>query len=199
MKKTAFHYRESSIVYFCRTELYSYYFNFKFKHCITQRYYNKDMRRSPLCSNRPDPPSLIAVFWPFFYILLTTIFIYLKKTEVQTVKLKCWTGLNLNWFRSYDTKCKNIFSDLANSRNVNGRFLTISSQFSAIYIIIFHKTEVQAVILRCWTGLNHNWFKVMTQNANQAVTTRRQSSHIFIVVSLCMPEDMVSVWSTWDI
>ena len=35
-------------------------------------------------------------------------------------------------------------------------FSTISSHFFAIYICIFHKTEVQTVILRCWTGLNHN-------------------------------------------
>ena len=38
-------------------------------------------------------------------------------------------------------------------------FSTISSQFFAIFISIFHKTEIQTVILRCWTGLNHNWFK----------------------------------------
>ena len=39
------------------------------------------------------------------------------------------------------------------SRLTNCRFTTISSQISAIYINIFHKTEVQTVILRCWTGL----------------------------------------------
>ena len=33
-----------------------------------QRYYNKDMKWSPLCSNRPDPPSLIAFFRPFLAI-----------------------------------------------------------------------------------------------------------------------------------
>ena len=27
-------------------------------------------------------------------------------TEVQTVILRCLTGLNLNWFESYDIKCK---------------------------------------------------------------------------------------------
>ena len=30
---------------------------------------------------------------------------------------------------------------------------------TTLYISIFHKTEVLTVILRCWTGLNHNWFK----------------------------------------
>ena len=42
---------------------------------------------------------------------------------------------------------------------ISSRFLTISIQFFAIYICIFHKTEVQTVILRCWRGLNHNWFQ----------------------------------------
>ena len=27
------------------------------------------------------------------------------------------------------------------------------------YLYIFHRTEDQMVILRCWTGLNQNWFK----------------------------------------
>ena len=45
------------------------------------------------------------------------------------------------------------------SRLTNCRFTTISSQISAIYMNIFHKTVVQAVILRCWMGLHLNWFK----------------------------------------
>ena len=39
------------------------------------------------------------------------------------------------------------------------RFTTISSQIFAIYMNMFHKTEVQTVILRYWTGLKLNWFK----------------------------------------
>ena len=42
---------------------------------------------------------------------------------------------------------------------IRSRFSTISSQFFSILPSIFHKTEIQTVILRCWTGLNHNWFK----------------------------------------
>ena len=45
------------------------------------------------------------------------------------------------------------------SRLTNCRFTTMSSQICAIYINIFHKTEVQAVILRCGMGLYLNWFK----------------------------------------
>ena len=59
------------------------------------------------------------------------------------VILICWTGLYLNWFKSYDTKYKYIFLDLG---NVNGHFSTVSSQIPAIYINIFNKTEGQTVI-----------------------------------------------------
>ena len=34
----------------------------------------------------------------------------------------------------------------------------ISSHFFANYMIVFHKTEVQKIILRCLMGLNSNWF-----------------------------------------
>ena len=38
-------------------------------------------------------------------------------------------------------------------------FMTMSSHFFDNYLNIFYKTEDQTVILRCWTDLNHNWFK----------------------------------------
>ena len=38
-------------------------------------------------------------------------------------------------------------------------FTTIYSHFFDTYLCIFYKTEDQMVILRCWTGLNHDWFK----------------------------------------
>ena len=38
-------------------------------------------------------------------------------------------------------------------------FTTISSHFFDTNLYIFHKTAVQTIILRCWTDLNHNWFK----------------------------------------
>ena len=41
-------------------------------------------------------------------------------------------------------------------------FMTISSRFFANYFDIFHKTEVQTVILRWWTGLN--WLKSYDTN-----------------------------------
>ena len=36
----------------------------------------------------------------------------------------------------------------------NGHFLTICGHFFGNYIDIFHKTEIQTIILRCLVGLN---------------------------------------------
>ena len=41
----------------------------------------------------------------------------------------------------------------------NGHFLTICGHFFGNYIDIFHKTEIQTVILRCILCLNVNWIK----------------------------------------
>jgi hypothetical protein len=42
---------------------------------------------------------------------------------------------------------------------LNGLFTTISGHSFANCISIFHKTEVQTIILRSLTGLNLNWLK----------------------------------------
>ena len=42
---------------------------------------------------------------------------------------------------------------------INGHFMTISGHFFANYIKIFHKTEIQTVILRCLVCLNPDWIK----------------------------------------
>ena len=89
------------------------------------------------------------------------------KTEVQTVILRCLTGFNIHWFKSYDKKCSlrprarlaNSETDHKNVQLINGRFTIIFGHFLANYINIFHKTDVQAVIFRCWTSLNLNWYK----------------------------------------
>ena len=53
---------------------------------------------------------------------------------------------------------QNIEGGRQNLRQLNCSFTTISSQFFGIYMNIFQKTEVQTVILRCWTFLYLNWF-----------------------------------------
>ena len=57
--------------------------------------------------------AISGLFWQSF-----PFFLYIfHKTELQTVILRYWTVLNLNWFKSYDSKCKYIFLDLVNSQN----------------------------------------------------------------------------------
>ena len=41
----------------------------------------------------------------------------------------------------------------------NDSYTTVSGHIFAICMFIFHKPEVQTVILICSTGLNFNWFK----------------------------------------
>ena len=52
-------------------------------------------------------------------------------------------------------------TDNQNLRLINGRFPPLSSHCFAKYMNIFHKTEVQTIILTCWTSLYlkiFNWF-----------------------------------------
>ena len=56
--------------------------------------------------------------------------------------------------------------------------MTISGHFFANYMFIFHKTEIQTVILRCLTSLNLNLYKnhdtkrKNTKNANVCFCTK---------------------------
>ena len=42
---------------------------------------------------------------------------------------------------------------------LNYCYTTVSGHFFAICMLMFHKTEVQTVILICSIGINLNWFK----------------------------------------
>ena len=80
-------------------------------------------------------------------------------------------GLNvsksqLNQFYDINYKCPWLvcFSILEEKKIKNiyfkkGHFSTISCHFFGNYIDIFHKTEIQTVILRCLVCLNLNWIK----------------------------------------
>ena len=52
----------------------------------------------------------------------------------------------------------NTETDHQNLQLINGNFRTISGHLFANYMNIYHKTEIQAVILRCLTGRNLNWY-----------------------------------------
>ena len=99
----------------------------------------------------PTQPPLFRFFDNFLDIF--------HKTEVQIVNLRCWKCLNLNRFKSYNTKCKCILPDMVTHEMINGLSTTISSHSFNNYLHIFPKTEVQTVILRCWTGVDPNLFK----------------------------------------
>ena len=90
------------------------------------------------------------------------IFIF-HKTEVQMVILRCWMGLNLDWFRNYGLRCGlKLRTSSANSQKIATAKWPCNDHawpFFANYMFIFHKTEVQTHILSCWTSLNLKWTK----------------------------------------
>ena len=97
------------------------------------------------------------------------------KTEVQMVILRFLTGLNLDWFKSYSLRCSlRPCASSANSQKIatdKWPFYNHIWQFFANYMCIFHKTEIQTVILRCLTSLNLIGTKVVKQNAKTAKNT----------------------------
>ena len=117
----------------------------------------------------------------FLFVFYSSIAVLVIKFQVQGYKIRYidyWQKMNrfkdfflylLNWNKSETWKNRKFELSISNFavlktgrqnlRQLNCSFMTISSHFSAIYIGIFHKTEVQTVILRCWIGLNLNWFK----------------------------------------
>ena len=114
------------------------------------------------------------------------------KTEIQTVILRCLTGLNIDWFKNYGLRCKlRPRACLANFQNIATDksifydhiwpyFLTISCHFFANYMFIFHKTEIQTVILRCLMNLNLNWFKSYDKKHKNAKNAKDENFYFCI-------------------
>ena len=86
------------------------------------------------------------------------------KTEVQTVILRCLMGLNLELFKIYGLWCTGRpRTCLANFQKIaidKWSFYYHIWPFFASCVLIFHKTEVQTVILGYLMGLNLDWFKI---------------------------------------
>ena len=105
----------------------------------------------------------MAFLRPFLAIFFANCMVIFHKTEVQTVILRCLTGLHLDWFRHYGLRCKwRPCTCLANSQKIatdKWPFYDHIWPFFANYIFIFHKTEVRTIILKCITSLNPNWYK----------------------------------------
>jgi hypothetical protein len=58
------------------------------------------------------------------------------------------------------------------SRLYGRHFKTIPGHFFATYMFIFHKTEIQTVILRCLTSLNPNWHKSYDKNHKNIIIAK---------------------------
>ena len=89
---------------------------------------------------------------PIGCLYFTISFFFLPKALINGFKvlLKVVEGLGTIKYRLF-----------GNEREfINGCCRTISGHFFANCINIFHKTEVQTVILVCLMGQNLNWFKI---------------------------------------
>ena len=77
---------------------------------------------------------------------------------IKNVILRYLTGLNLDWFKNYGLRRSlRLCASSANSKKIataKWPCNDLARPFFANYIFIFHKTEIQTVILRCLTSLN---------------------------------------------
>ena len=67
-----------------------------------------------------DKKPFLDQIWP---CLANYMFIF-HKTEIRTVILRCWTSLNLNWYKGYDKKHINV----KNKNDANICFFTKSQK-----------------------------------------------------------------------
>ena len=83
---------------------------------------------------------------------------------------------------------------------INGHFMTIYGNFLANHIVIFHKTEIQTVILRCFMSQNFNWYKSYdtnrknSKNANLCFWTKLQKNGNGNISILCY-----NLWSNQNL
>ena len=104
--------------------------------------------------------------------------------ELHTTLLPSWVDLGIVIKeRTYkDTGCTlilmillaHIESDVQNLWLTNGCFTTTCRQILEHYVKSVHKNVTPTVIMRCWTGLNLNWFKSYDTNDKQAKIRKTQ-------------------------
>ena len=87
--------------------------------------------------------------------------------------LKCWASQNDSQILIFEKTTNVVFKKMTRDSNRSPHpsvvrltsdqslayCMTISGHFFAYYIKIFHKTEIQKVILRCLVCLNPYWIK----------------------------------------
>ena len=118
------------------------------------------------------------------------MFIFHKK-EVQTVILRCLMGLNIDWFKKFCLRCKwRPRACLANFQNITTDKWTFYYRiwpFFANCMVIFHKNEIQTVILRCLRIININCYK--------SYDTKRKYFHFCFFCNLVQKKHLkMTVW-----
>ena len=73
-------------------------------------------------------------FYTIFGHSFANYMVIFLKTEIQIVILRCLTSLNLNWYKSYDTKCKNakntnVWFCTKSQKNGNGNICVLCHNF----------------------------------------------------------------------
>ena len=105
----------------------------------------------------------MAILRPFLAIFCQMYVCIFHKTEVYMMNLRCLMGVNINLFKIYGLRCSERPCECSvNSKNVatdKWPFYDHVWPFFAKYMVIFHKTEIQTVILRCFMSLNLTWYK----------------------------------------
>ena len=100
-----------------------------FNSSLPKRHKRRDARRIIAIGNHPPPACPYCRFLAISDHCFDNYLYIFHKTEVHTVILRCWTCLNLNWFKSHVTKCKYIFLDMTNSRTVSWYITIIPNHF----------------------------------------------------------------------
>ena len=83
-----------------------------------------------------------------------------KKRSKFVLEIIMWLSYQISWkHRSTESEMQHLNSVSKWKLLLNNCYKTVSGHLFAICIFIFHKTEVQTVILNCLIGLNLNLFK----------------------------------------
>ena len=130
-----------------------------------------------------DPPSprlLLNQTYNVFFLLarlvpfckvpneLTAYSALLKVRSLKSVATQLvHNHLQKSWIEAHFTKCSNLSGKgifcVIHAKDWCPKFATDKRPLSSLLFVkhsyILYKTEVQTVILRCWMGLNLNWFK----------------------------------------
>ena len=112
-------------------------------------------------------PMIVTSHFPTYESIILSKNLNNKKKLTGWVTPTVQSCLNLIWIKSYDINhnliWKLCFSILEEKtlkiKFQKWPFLDPLWSFFVIYIDIFHKTEIQTVILRCLVCLNLNWVK----------------------------------------